>query len=151
MEGGTVTRGVYERRPRPVVERFTSLVDARPGVCWRWRGSIQANGYGRFRANGKTTYAHRAAYALFVGPIPDGLGLDHLCRNRWCVNPEHLEPVTQRENIRRGAQTKLSKESVSEIRAAFASGATTKVALGRKYGVTAMAILAAVRGETWND
>jgi hypothetical protein len=71
--------------------------------CWPYGGHVGTNGYGRFlvrRASGAChLLAHRAAYQLFAGPIPDGLTLDHLCRNRPCVNPAHLEPVTVRENL----------------------------------------------------
>lgn len=70
--------------------------------CWEWTGSI-SGGYGRFRpgASRPTASAHRWAYEQFVGPVPAGLDLDHLCRNPRCVNPMHLEPVTRRENLRR--------------------------------------------------
>ena len=84
-------------------ERFWEKVD-RSGVsdCWLWTGAIQPNGYGRFWHYGKQGYAHRAAYRMFVGPIPEGLQLDHLCRVRHCVNPDHLEAVTLKENLNRG-------------------------------------------------
>lgn len=71
--------------------------------CWSWRGSVQSEGYGKFRLNGRQVYAHRLSYELHKGPIPDGLTIDHLCRVRRCVNPDHLEAVTHLENVRRGA------------------------------------------------
>jgi hypothetical protein len=73
-------------------------------ACWRWTGGLNRNGYGRIgpRNPGKTRLAHRISYEMCVGPIPEGLTLDHLCRNPACVNPSHLEPVTQQENLARG-------------------------------------------------
>lgn len=70
--------------------------------CWLWNGATQATGYGICRHEGKTRRAHRVVYTLLVGEIPEGLHLDHLCRVRSCVNPKHLEPVTNAENGRRG-------------------------------------------------
>lgn len=70
--------------------------------CWLWLGSPH-HGYGLVRVGlRKQRKAHRVAYELLVGPVPDGLVLDHLCRRKRCINPAHLEPVTQAENIRRG-------------------------------------------------
>ena len=71
------------------------------GDCWEWTGST-SQGYGRFRADGRSVFVHRWAYERFRGPIPAGLTIDHLCRNRRCANPDHLEPVTNRENVLRG-------------------------------------------------
>jgi hypothetical protein len=70
------------------------------GPCWIWTGSTDEKGYGRFHDNGPRK-AHRCSYELHVGEIPDGLEPDHLCRNRPCVNPGHLEVVTHRENCQR--------------------------------------------------
>jgi hypothetical protein len=70
--------------------------------CWRWEGRLSHNGYGRYYQDGRSFAAHRIAYELLVGPIPEGLVLDHLCRVPACVRPDHLEPVTQRENVLRG-------------------------------------------------
>ena len=67
------------------------------GRCWNWTGRQDDDGYGTFGAGG----AHRYSYELLVGPVPTGLELDHLCRVRSCVNPNHLEPVTHAENMRR--------------------------------------------------
>ncbi len=85
-----------------VVERFWPKVRKSEG-CWDWTASKIVSGYGKFNAGGTTVYAHRLAYELVVGPIPEGLTIDHLCRNRGCVNPTHLEVVSHGENVRRGA------------------------------------------------
>lgn len=83
--------------------RFWAKVDKdAPGGCWLWTAGQSPDGYGKFSLHSRSTPAHRLAYELLRGPIPDGLYLDHLCRVRRCVNPAHLEPVTHRENILRG-------------------------------------------------
>ena len=89
-------------RPAPATERFWVKVDKSAG-CWLFQGADNGYGYGYFRgAEGKAILAHRFSWQELVGPIPAGLTLDHLCRVRRCVNPAHLEPVTNRENILRG-------------------------------------------------
>lgn len=70
--------------------------------CVRWIASVDKHGYGQFRFRGTTYRTHRAAYILLVGEIPEGMDLDHLCSDPRCVNPDHLEPVTHAENVRRG-------------------------------------------------
>ena len=88
-------------------ERFWPKVNLL-GDCWLWLAYVNHGGYGRFRVGSmtdgtrRTVNAHRWAYEHLVGPIPEGLDLDHLCRVPGCVNPEHLEPVTHRENVARG-------------------------------------------------
>src|SRR4051812_48054279 len=75
------------------------------GECWIWPNHTDEYGYGRVRWGGRFAKPHRVAYELFVGPIPEGLEIDHVCRNPSCVNPRHLEPVTHVENMRRARKT----------------------------------------------
>lgn len=84
-------------------DRFWRKVCITPSGCWQWTAGLFPNGYGRFWFDGRGHLAHRWAYRALVGEIPDGLSLDHLCRNRACVNPSHLDPVTTRDNILRGS------------------------------------------------
>ncbi len=71
--------------------------------CWRLPCKLRTNGYAHLRSDGRNGYAHRLIYEHLIGPIMDGLTLDHLCRNRWCCHPNHLQPVTHDVNIMRGA------------------------------------------------
>jgi HNH endonuclease len=87
----------------PWQDRFWAKVDRRgPDECWPWLGKLGTTGYGHFTVSYRGHPAHRLAYELVNGPVPDTLVMDHLCRNRGCCNPAHLEPVTNRENILRG-------------------------------------------------
>lgn len=79
-----------------------SLWHRAPGQCWVWTAAT-TEGYGRFHLTGRTlVLAHRFSYETTVGPVPDGLDLDHVCRRRICINPAHLEPVTRQINLLRG-------------------------------------------------
>lgn len=86
---------------KTILERFWEKVEETEG-CWLWNGYHGGMGYGQFWITpGRPIGAHRFAYQLLVGPIPDDFDIDHLCRNPRCVNPKHLEPVSHRENMRR--------------------------------------------------
>lgn len=90
--------------PMKRLSRIRTRVDmSDPNACWIWPGAKTAGGYGQMRGGpGVKVYTHRAAYEALIGPIPEGLVLDHLCRNRACCNPAHLEPVTDAVNLERG-------------------------------------------------
>ncbi len=87
-----------------IEDRFWAKVSKGPGLfdCWEWTASRNTKGYGQFGLRGRRLMAHRLSYEWLIGPIGEGLQIDHLCRVRNCVNPAHLEPVTCKENLRRG-------------------------------------------------
>jgi hypothetical protein len=89
------------RAKRDLAERLWEKIDA-TGICWEWTAFKNPGGYGMFGVGGGARLAHRVVWELLVGSIPEGLGLDHLCRVRHCVNPDHLEPVTTQINVLRG-------------------------------------------------
>lgn len=78
-------------------KEFLKKVDVAKG-CWTWKGAISASGYGTMMLLGKTTLAHRISYELFKGKIPAGMVIDHKCKNKVCVNPQHLRVVTHKQN-----------------------------------------------------
>lgn len=142
------------RGARSLWENIIHL-DESPDGCWIWTGKQDGGGYGRLPRDGGLVGAHRAFYEAFVAPIPDGLQLDHLCRVPSCVNPLHLEPVTQTENVRRGANTKLTVDDVIRLRADFAESDLSLYAFSsarsQELGVHRSTITLALEGRTWRD
>lgn len=119
--------------------------------CWEWAKSKTDAGYGTVSHQGRQTLAHRVFYTLLVGDIPDGTEIDHLCRNRCCVNPEHLEAVPRRVNLRRGAGTILNPDSVREIRRLWATGAYTRREIGERFGIASTTVQMVVYRHSWKD
>ena len=96
--------------------RFLSFVQVASDGCWLWKGHVHPNGYGQFYMDGRQGYAHRASYQIHRGNIPDDLVIDHLCRNRACVNPAHLETGPQQVNIRRGVAPSAMLANVNKCK-----------------------------------
>jgi len=124
------------------------LLGESPADCWEWNGSKnKTTGYGKKTVNGKSVLAHRWMYETLFGAIPAGLVVNHLCSNQSCVNPHHLEVVTQAENCRHGAGAKLTRDQAIEIKAAKNN---KRWGLGKelseKYGVSSALI-----HDIWND
>jgi hypothetical protein len=133
-------------------DRYTVCDGGHETPCWRDRRPLAKTGYGRqiTLPDGRQVQPHRAYYEHFVGLIPAGLELDHLCKNLWCVNPGHLEPVTHTENIRRAAGTKLNRETVMELHRLRAHGLSYRQ-ISDRTGVHWRTAASALQGKTWRD
>jgi DNA invertase Pin-like site-specific DNA recombinase len=132
--------------------------------CWIWVGKTTGE-YGRTFYNGKRMLAHRASYTIFNGGIPEGLVVRHKCDNPLCVNPEHLELGTQRDNVQdmysRGrhgntsqpgsnnAMSKVNEESVKDMRSRFLSGTSTTQELSVEFSISSANVTRILSGNTW--
>lgn len=142
-------------RPRSdVFLRFASKVEKVESGCHEWRSVIKRDGYGRFYHDGKGQGAHRVAYQIYIGPIPDGIVVMHVCDNRICVNPEHLRLGTLKENVadmdskkRRGTKSKVTYAQVEEIKKLYAERHSQKY-IGRIYGIDQTTVSKILLGQT---
>jgi len=137
--------------------RLGSVPPHRPdlGPCWEWTAGCTGKGYSRFVAGSKIdasnrlVYAHRLAYEILTGAIPQGLQADHLCRNRACIRPTHIELVTNAVNSQRGESAKLTAVVIPIIRSLL--GKELQVNLARRFGVSRQAISDIQHGRTWSN
>lgn len=138
--------GHHSRAPKKL-QRYTVEDCSHDTPCWIWQLAKQGTGYGKTVHSGRFALAHRVYYERFKGPIPEGLVLDHLCRNRACVNPDHLEAVTHIENCQRGqaGRRKLTAAQVLEIRASDEGSSV----LAARYGVDRGSIKNIRARRTW--
>jgi hypothetical protein len=105
-------------KPKPLIDRLNTKISPEPNSgCWLWVGADNGIGYGIVGVPGRRSpmLAHRALYEHVNGPIEPGLELDHLCRNPTCVNPDHLEAVTKKENLRRGNGVIARKKRAAKV------------------------------------
>ncbi len=149
-------------------DRFWAKVEKSGDGCWSWTANRDRDGYGLFwvtastPSGGTTVRPHRLAYERLVGPIPSGMHLDHLCKNRRCVNPAHLQPVTPRENVHRSGTlggtwnrgeacgtAKLTQDQVDHIRVLIGTGVIQQQTIAAAFGVSKMTISNIKNGRTW--
>lgn len=155
--------GNPERTPRRMVNgdaspeerlKFAGWTTTESG-CWEWGGRLDKKGYGVLALREKRqVFAHRTAYETWVGPIPEGLNILHECDNPPCINPEHLHPGTQKENldemVSRGRRNSFKPKysEVREMRERIAAGESSEN-IARDYRVTVATVEGIRRGETW--
>jgi len=148
------------RHTGPLPERLWTRVDSTKNGCWPWSGNT-LRGYGRLRFQNRDHIAHRVAWELTYGPIPDGMCVLHRCDNPPCCNPKHLFLGTQQDNIddrdHKGRTTRgegvvisvLTKEDVRKIRSSYAQGGYTQKALAEIYGVDRTTVSRVIQLKTW--
>src|SRR5262249_9726351 len=124
--------------------------------CWEWQGARRKKGYGHTGRQGRSYRAHRLAYETYIGPIPNGLQVHHLCNNPPCCNPAHLTVGTNKQNIQYSIDcgrtvTKLKPRQAAQIKWLALHSRKTLVAIGKLYGVKAVTVAEIKKGKAWTD
>ena len=142
----------YINGHNPVKQGPLYVVDEKTG-CWIWQRSTARNGYGTYWHPEKkcSVSAHRYMYELHVGPIPEGLQVHHICNNRACVNPGHLEVLSPTKHVQKGGPTKVTEHIVAEIKTLWGTGCYTQSELADRFGIGQMTVSDIVTGVTWSD
>jgi hypothetical protein len=122
------------------IKKFNSRIRITPS-CWIWQGPFDKDGYGNLHANGIHWKAHRLAYEIYKGPIPEGALILHQCDNHWCANPYHMNPGTHQQNmiearLRGRTRALLSPDEVRQIKDLIACGLLSQTAIARFYKTT---------------
>jgi hypothetical protein len=138
------------RRTMPLDESYVSEDRGHETPCWIWQRQKNPKGYGQTSWKGRTQPAYVVLYEREHGSVPTGMQLDHLCRQRACVNPAHMEPVSPAENVRRSRVAKLTLDGARDIRRRSSAG-ESQYALAAEYGVTQATISSVTRGLTWRE
>lgn len=140
--GAEVTRRFAHGHNRRLRQMYTVATNG----CWIWTGAPNSHGYAQIKRDGQHYRAHRWMYERLVGVVPNGLMLDHLCRNKMCVNPSHLEPVTNAVNTQRGDVARLTPEAVRVIRS---NPGRSSADLAEEFAVSRDSIVKVRRGVIW--
>lgn len=133
-EAGTYMKYVTGHQTRQSGSMFEYVNAGYKTPCWIWNLGLNRGGYAVIYSNGKSNSGHKHFYELVNGPVPDGLHLDHLCRNRACVRPDHLDTVTPNVNVLRGSNTRITESQIQEMKALYAAG-KRKREIARLFGL----------------